>query len=128
MSSPWDRRPPPKQRTAQKQQAPPPAARLTGLGPARALALPLTFTLLLVAFALLPTIRHSAPLLRSFLGAGAALLAWNALLLVMARRRGRSFTLEVVLRRQHYLQACAQGSVLLYWCAYWQQPPRAALL
>ncbi len=125
----WNRRPPSKQRTAQKRQAPPPpAARVKSLGPARALALPLTFTLLLVAFALLPAIRHSASLLRSFLGAGAALLAWNALLLVMARRRGRSFTLEVVLRRQHYLQACAQGSVLLYWGAYWQQVPDAALL
>jgi Flp pilus assembly protein TadD len=128
MSSRWDRRPPSKQRTAQKQQAPPPAARLTGLGPARALALPMTFTLLLAAFALLPAIRHSAPLLRAFLGAGAALLAWNALLLAMAQRLRRTFQLEVVLRRQHYLQACAQGSVLLYWGAYWQQVPDAALL
>jgi hypothetical protein len=28
---------------------------------------------------------------------------------------------EVVLKKQHYLQACAQGSVLLYWGWYW--PP-----
>jgi hypothetical protein len=26
---------------------------------------------------------------------------------------------EVVLKKQHYLQACAQGSVLLYWGWYW---------
>jgi len=28
--------------------------------------------------------------------------------------------LDVVLRKQHYLQACAQGSVLLYWGWYWR--------
>ena len=35
-----------------------------------------------------------------------------------ASRPGLTFT--VVLRRQHYLQACAQGSVLLYWGWYWR--------
>jgi hypothetical protein len=37
------------------------------------------------------------------------------------RRRPRRLVLEVVLRKQHYVQACAQGSVLLYWGWYW--PP-----
>src|SRR6266851_2561621 len=119
---PRDRRTPSKQRTARKRQAPPPpAAALTGIRPARALALPLTFTLLLVAFGLLPAVGRSAPLLRSFLVAGAALFVWNALLLAMAQRRGRTFTVEVTIRKQHYLQAFAQISVLLYWGAYWDQ-------
>jgi len=30
-------------------------------------------------------------------------------------------TLEVVLKKQHYLQACAQGSVLVYWGWYWPE-------
>ena len=59
--------------------------------------------------------------LTTFLGAAAALCAWNAMLFVWARRSGRTLTLDVVLRKQHYLQACAQGSVLLYWGWYW--PP-----
>src|SRR5437870_1215042 len=123
-----DRRPPVKQRTPQKQQLLEPVARLAGVRPARALALPLTFTLLLLGFGTLPAIRQNAPLFRSFLGAGAALLAWNIFLLALAQRRRRTFTVEVVLRKQHYLQACAQGSVLLYWGAYWQQVPDSALL
>jgi hypothetical protein len=28
---------------------------------------------------------------------------------------------QIVLRKQHYLQACAQGSVLVYWGWYWPQ-------
>ena len=42
------------------------------------------------------------------------------MLLAAARRSGRTFTLEIVLRKQHYLQACAQGSVLLYWGWCWR--------
>ena len=39
----------------------------------------------------------------------------------LARRTGRTLALEVVLKKQHYVQACAQSSVLLYWGWYW--PP-----
>ena len=49
------------------------------------------------------------------------LAAWNAVLAASARRAGRALTLEIVLRKQHYLQACAQGSVLLYWGWHWRQ-------
>jgi len=54
-------------------------------------------------------------------GATAALGVWNAALLIWAARSGRKLTLEVVLKKQHYVQACAQASVLLYWGWYW--PP-----
>ena len=40
----------------------------------------------------------------------------------------RTFTLEVVLRKQHYLQACAQSSVLIYWGVYWHQVPASTFL
>ena len=107
-------------RRLRQQAVAPPASRLTALPPARALTLPLAFTLLLVLLGLLPDIRHNPHLLYSFWGAGAALLAWNAGLLAIARGRGRTFAVEVVLREQHYLQACAHISILLYWGWYWR--------
>jgi hypothetical protein len=33
---------------------------------------------------------------------------------------GRKLQIEIALKKQHYLQACAQGSVLLYWGWYWR--------
>jgi hypothetical protein len=55
------------------------------------------------------------------LGAAAALAAGSAILFVAARRSGRRLAIELVARRQHFLQACAQGSVLLYWGWYWRE-------
>ena len=95
--------------------------RFMGLTPPRALALPLGVSLLLVAFGLLPSARENSRLLWAFVGAGGALLAWTAFLTAVALRGGRTLALEVVLRKQHYLQALAQGSVLLYWGWYWRQ-------
>ena len=83
----------------------------------RLLLLPLAFALGLAALTGLATIRGNPRLLWTFLGATVALFAWNAALL----RRSRAFTIEVVLKKQHYLQACIQGSLLLYWGWYW--PP-----
>ena len=57
----------------------------------------------------------------AFLGAAIALCGWNAALFFQARRRGRTLTLTMSLRKQHYVQACAQGMVLLYWGWYWPQ-------
>lgn len=87
----------------------------------RALLLPLAFTAGLATLALLPPVRQNPRVLITFLGVAAALCAWNAILFVWARRSGRMLTIDVVLRKQHYLQACAQGSVLLYWGWYWPQ-------
>lgn len=123
-----DRRSTAKPRTPLTPQPPRPIAHLVGVRPSRALAIPVTFALLLVGFGLFPAIRHNGPLLRSFLGAGAALLVGSVVLLVIARRSGRTFTLELLFRKQHYLQACAQSAVLIYWGAYWQQVPDSALL
>jgi hypothetical protein len=90
-------------------------------GGTRALALPLAFTLALVSFAFLDSVRENVVLWRSIVGAAALLLAWNAALAVTAVRNGRALVADVVLRKQHYLQACAQGSVLLYWGWYWRE-------
>ena len=98
---------------------PPPEA--TRLSPHRALGLPLVFTLGLVAFGFLDAVRQNPRLLWSILGAAAALVVWNAVLTLSALRTGRTLKLEIVLRKQHYLQACAQASVLLYWGWYWRE-------
>ena len=85
-----------------------------------ALGLPLVFTTGLAAFALLDSVQQNTSLLRAFLGAAAVLMVWTAALLASALRARRTLTLEVVLRKQHYLQALAQGSVLVYWGWYWR--------
>jgi len=87
----------------------------------RAWALPVVFALALASFCLLGSIRQNPRVLWSFLGAAGALIAWDVLLFNVARSRGRAFTVEIVLRKQHYIQACAQGSVLLYWGWYWHE-------
>lgn len=104
------------------QPSPPPVAtRAAKLSAARAFALPLVFALGLVAFAGAESVRQNPKLLWSFGGAGGALVAWCAILFGTALRKGRTLTLEIVLRKQHYLQACAQASVFLYWGWYWRQ-------
>src|SRR5262245_18334255 len=92
------------------------------------LRLPLAFTSALVCLALLPAVRQSPGVLGAFLGSAAALLLWTGALSVLVARQGRKLTLEVVLRKQHYLQARDQGSVLFYWGWYWPQVYESAHL
>ncbi len=86
----------------------------------RLVFLPLIFILALAGLGFSARIHQNPTLLRSFLGIAFSLLIWNVLLAV-SLRRGRKLTVEVVLKKQHYVQACAQGSVLLYWGWYWPQ-------
>jgi hypothetical protein len=96
--------------------------------PLRALSLPFVFTLALAAFGLLAPVRQNVHLLWAFWGAAAALAAWNLMLLVSARRSRRALTLAIELRKQHYLQACAQLSVFVYWGWYWSPVYASAYL
>jgi hypothetical protein len=91
-----------------------------------ALGLPLVFTLGLSAICLLPSVRAQHQLPASILGACGVLVLWSAVLAV--RSRGRVFRIDIQLRAQHYLQACAQGTVLLYWGYYWRPVYDAAPL
>jgi hypothetical protein len=95
--------------------------RLSRLVGTRALLLPFASTFSLAGLTLLPGVHQNPRVLSAFLGVVIALWVWNALLFVWARRSQRILTLEVALRKQHYLQACAQLAVLLYWGSYW--PP-----
>src|SRR5437879_4893560 len=83
-----------------KSQSP---ARQRRLQPAQALALPFVFTLALVGLALVPSVGQNPSFLRSVLGAGGVLFALEAILLAASLRRRRTFFVEVVLRKQHYL-------------------------
>ena len=108
-----------RQRSAAAARVPPVAARFTGLPPGRALRLPLLAAAGLIAAGFLPSARGNPALFWSFCGAGGGLLAWSAALLAAAR--GRTLALDVVVRRQHYLQAYAQSAILLYWGWYWRE-------
>ena len=90
------------------------------LSPVQASSLPLVLTLGIVALGFLGPVRSDPTLFRSFLGAGATLAFWNVVLFGRARRGGQAFVLEVALRKQHYVQACVQGSILLYWGWHWR--------
>lgn len=79
----------------------------------RVLALPLACAAILIALA--PLAAGTAGLFWTFVLAGGGLAAWTAALHVTSRSIGRLLVLEVVLRKHHWVQACAQGAVLLYW-------------
>jgi hypothetical protein len=106
----------------------PPLARFGALRPSRALLLPLAFTAALVLLMATSLVAGNARLFWSFAGAATALLVWTLLLLVRAGGHNRTLTIEVVLRKQHYVQAFAQGSIMLYWGWYWREVYRAAPL
>jgi hypothetical protein len=80
--------------------------------------LPACFAAALAAVALVPSVQTKPRLLWSILGAAGTLGV--ATLALGVASRTRTFIVEVQLRPQHYLQACAQGSVLLYWGWHWR--------
>ncbi len=87
----------------------------------RVLLLPLGCAAALAALSLLPVVVGNARLRWAFLGVAIALAAWTGLLLATTRRRPRVLRVDVVLRSQHYVQAGAQGALLLYWGWYWRE-------
>ena len=84
----------------------------------RALLLPVICAVALLAFVAYPPVHSNQRLLWTFLATGAILLAWAAVLPIS--RSQCSFTLDVVLRPQHYVQACAHTSIFLYWGWFWR--------
>jgi hypothetical protein len=96
--------------------------------PRRAVALPLVFAAALLAVSLITPIRQNPRLAWSVAGAALLLMAWGAVLLALSARSRRALALNVVLRRQHYVQACAHTAILLYWGWYWRPVYAAAWL
>jgi len=85
------------------------------------------FIVALLVLGQLPLLDDRPGVRSAIFGAGLLLLAWN-LVLFGVLRRNRTVTLELAPRRQHYLQACQQGLVLLVWGYYWREVYHAAPL
>ena len=98
---------------ASKSSAPAPAAPTPA--PWRLLSFPAVIAVVIASFALFT---RDAVLESTFVGTAAVLLVWCVTLLVFARRTGRSLSIEVVRRPQHWVQACGQGALILYWATY----------
>jgi Sel1 repeat len=92
--------------------------RAQGIVAAKAMLLPAAFAAALAAVALVPSVQTQPRLVWSILGAAGTL--GIATLALAGTSRGRAFVIDLQLRPQHYLQACAQSSVLLYWGWYWR--------
>ena len=74
----------------------------------------------LAALAFLPAASRNPALAQSLAAAAVLLAAWHAGLLLRARAGGRRLRAVFAARAQHYLQACAQLAVLLYWGWHWR--------
>lgn len=96
---------------------PPPITAERGAAPSWPLSrfLPTALGLALVLFGVIDGGADHPVLLWSVAGAGLALMAWNALLLSAPRYRSRGLQVTVDVRKQHYLQACAQMTIFIYW-------------
>jgi hypothetical protein len=92
-----------------------------------AFALNACFVASLIILSQLSLLRERPTVRTSIVAAALFLLAWSVLLFGVLRRR-QKVTLDIVLRRQHYLQACLQGSLILYWGYYWREVYHAAPL
>jgi hypothetical protein len=99
----------------------------TRLSAGRAFLLNASFVAALLVLSQLPLLDQRPVVSASIVGAALVLLAWSALLFGVLRR-GQTVAFEVALRPQHYLQACLQGSLILYWGFYWREVYHAAPL
>jgi hypothetical protein len=110
--------------SARTAAAPPGGTRLSAGG---AFALNACFAAGLLLLSQLSLLEPRPVVRASMVAAALFLLAWSGLLFGVLRR-GQKVTLEIVLRRQHYLQACLQGTLILYWGYYWREVYHAAPL
>jgi hypothetical protein len=85
----------------------------------RVLAMPVALAFVLGMLSLFPRIQSSAVLTYSFRGAMLVVLAWVAVLFWQLSRAQSGRAVEVVVRKQHYIQAMVQFSVYAYWGYYW---------
>lgn len=87
-------------------------------------SLPLLFIAALGGLSLLPAAAGSPALWWTLAGTASGLALWAAWLVV----GGPIPSVAVSLRPQHYVQACAQGTILIYWGWYWREVYAAAHL
>lgn len=78
-------------------------------------------TALFVCFTFIPPASGNARLTWSLLGVAGALLIWQFVLWIVASRRGMPLKVEFFAVKAHYVQACVQSTILIYWGWYWHQ-------
>ena len=88
------------------------------LSPERAVLLPIGFALGLGAFVFLPRIGVDPGLVRTFLLASACLVGWTLALYLRKKRAGAKLSLEVAIRKHHWVQMCAQLVIYFWWGRY----------
>ena len=116
---PTSSRPPGKERRQEKQRAAEAAPALAA-PPSRHFWVPLSFTLALVPIAFVERVRDHHVLVWSVFASVGTLLAWQAWLFLGMKEERTTPAFSIVLRAQHYLQACLQLSVFGYWGWYWR--------
>ena len=111
----------PRSRRGRQQKRPAAEAAPWFGGPSsRFLWVPLALTLGLAWISLVGRVQANPTLVRSFWTSVGALLLWQGWLLLRVRRKAPAPAFTVLLRPQHYLQACLQLSVFAYWGWYWR--------
>ena len=89
--------------------------------------LPIALIIGLAVLALTPRIQSNDALTWSFIAAAVFLAGWLTYLLSKANKERQSYSLEVGLRPQHYIQACVQFSVYAYWGYHWELVPDSGI-
>ena len=89
--------------------------------------LPIALIIGLAVLALTPRIQSNDTLTWSFIAAAVFLAGWLTYLLSKANKERQSYSLEVGLRPQHYIQACVQFSVYAYWGYHWELVPDSGI-
>ncbi|MBL8730232.1 MAG: sel1 repeat family protein [Planctomycetes bacterium] len=75
----------------------------------------------LFGFLLVPRVQQDVHVVQAFAGTASALLVWQLVLWLLARRSGRRLAVEFVPPvRQHYIQACVQLCLYAYWGFFWR--------
>ena len=89
--------------------------------------LPVSLIVGLAALALMPRIQTNDTLIWSFVAAAVFLGLWLAFLLSKGQSERDTYSFEIALRPQHYIQACVQFSVYAYWGYHWELIPGSGI-
>jgi hypothetical protein len=84
----------------------------------RAPGLTLALTVLFLAFVFFPPASTNPRLVWTFSGVAGVLIVWQLILWIVVARRGRTFQVEFIPVKSHYVQAGVQLCILLYWGLY----------
>jgi Sel1 repeat len=80
--------------------------------------LPLAIAVVIAGYVLLPQVRANPRLTWTFAGLSAVLATWSLVLAAVGWRSGRLYRVERNVVKAHWVQACAQTTILLYWGWY----------